>query len=71
MKNARLPRGAELSRILALCGMVGGSLAWGMVELFALQRSRFQAWRGRDHVALASPGMPQARSARRRGRFFD
>ncbi len=54
-----------------MCGMVGGSLAWGMVELFALQRSRYQAWRGRGHAALASPGMPQARSARRRGRFFD
>jgi hypothetical protein len=22
-----------------------GSVAWGVVELFALQRSRYQAWR--------------------------
>jgi hypothetical protein len=59
-----------MARTLTLCATVSASIAWGFVELFALQRARYQAWRGRGHSTLASPGIPQARSARKRGRFL-
>ena len=70
VKNTRPQHGIDMSRALTHLGMISATLAWGFVELFALQRSRYQAWRGRAHAALASPGIPQARSARRRGRFL-
>jgi hypothetical protein len=59
-----------MSRALTRLGMISASMAWGFMELFALQRARYQAWRERGHAALASPGIPQARSARKRGRFL-
>jgi hypothetical protein len=36
------------SRWLIRALAVGGALAWGVVELLALQRSRYSAWRARS-----------------------
>ncbi|MDH4418294.1 MULTISPECIES: hypothetical protein [unclassified Acidovorax] len=33
-------------------GMLVCALAWGLVELLALQRSRFQQWRQRQQAAI-------------------
>ncbi len=43
--------------------------AWNGHWLLLIQDD-LAAWRGRGHAALASPGIPQARSARKRGRFL-
>ena len=40
-------RRTEAWRLAALCGTLGCALAWGLVELLALQRSRYHLWRGR------------------------
>lgn len=32
------------------CGALACALAWGFVELLALQRSRYQLWRGRQQT---------------------
>ncbi|MBB6561582.1 hypothetical protein HNP48_004276 [Acidovorax soli] len=55
MKNCfRSRRRIEPLRTVALFGLMGCAVAFGLVELFALQRSRYQAWRGRHshHSAL-------------------
>ncbi|EER59847.1 hypothetical protein AcdelDRAFT_2573 [Acidovorax delafieldii 2AN] len=40
-------------RWLMLCSMVACGIAWGVAELFALQRARYHAWRERHHAALS------------------
>ncbi len=45
-------RRTEAWRLAALCGTLGCALAWGLVELLALQRSRFQQWRQRQQAAI-------------------
>lgn len=40
----------DVGRFLAWCGVIGCGLVWGLVELFALQRSRYQARRGRHRA---------------------
>lgn len=55
MKNSRFPRRIEPLRTAALFGLMGCAVAWGLVELFALQRSRYHAWRGRHH----HPALPR------------
>lgn len=53
MKNrSRSPRRIEPLRTVALFGIMGCAVVWGLVELFALQRSRYHAWRERQHTAL-------------------
>lgn len=44
-------RRTEAWRLAALCGTLGCALAWGLVELLALQRSRYHLWRGRHRHA--------------------
>lgn len=39
------PRRTELHRIALVCGTLGCALAWGLVELLALQRQRLHRWR--------------------------
>lgn len=56
MKNCfRSRRRIEPLRTVALFGLVGCAMAFGLVELFALQRSRYQAWRGRHNHHPALP----------------
>ncbi|CAN7329125.1 hypothetical protein LJR118_001834 [Acidovorax sp. LjRoot118] len=50
--RSRSPRRIEPLRTVALFGIMGCAMAWGLVELFALQRSRYHAWRERQHTAL-------------------
>ena len=52
MKTQQLQRRTEVHRIALLCGTLGCALAWGLVELLALQRSRFQQWRQRQQAAI-------------------
>lgn len=53
MKNSsRSSRRIEPLRTVTLFGLMGCAMAWGLVELFALQRSRYHAWRERHHTAL-------------------
>jgi hypothetical protein len=43
--NAWSPRKTEAQRfVLSFC-MIACGVAWGLVELFALHRSRYRAWR--------------------------
>lgn len=46
-------RKTEARRLAVLCGTLGCALAWGLVELLALQRSRYQLWRARHHAPAA------------------
>lgn len=39
-----------LARVAAHSALIVGSLAWGLVELVALQRSRYLAWRLRQQT---------------------
>lgn len=56
MKNcSRSRRRIEPLRTVALFGLMGCAVAFGLVELFALQRSRYQAWRGRHNHPTALP----------------
>ncbi len=56
MKNrSRFPRRIEPLRTATLFGLMGCAVAWGLVELFALQRSRYHAWRERHH----HPALPR------------
>ncbi|WP_198928099.1 hypothetical protein [Acidovorax sp. Root275] len=50
MKTQQLQRRTEVHRIALLCGTLGCALAWGLVELLALQRLRYQQWRQRHQT---------------------
>ena len=50
--TAHRQRRIDAMRWLMLCGLVGCGMAWGLVELFALQRARYHAWRDRQQTAL-------------------
>lgn len=51
MTTRRSLRKTEAYRLAVLCGTLGCAVAWGLVELLALQRSRFQLWRERQHAS--------------------
>lgn len=42
-------------RAATLFGLMGCAMAFGLVELFALQRSRYHAWRDRHNHPTALP----------------
>lgn len=50
MMTRRSLRKTEAYRLAVLCGTLGCAVAWGLVELLALQRSRYQLWRDRHHA---------------------
>lgn len=50
MKTQQLQRRTEVHRIALLCGTLGCALAWGLVELLALQRQRYHQWRQRHET---------------------
>ena len=50
MKTPQLQRRTEVHRIALLCGTLGCALAWGLVELLALQRQRYHQWRQRHET---------------------
>ena len=47
MTKQRSHRKTEARRRATLCALLGCTLAWGLVELLALQRARWQLWRER------------------------
>ena len=47
MTTPHSPRRTDLRRMTVLYGTLGCALAWGLVELLALQRTRYQRWRMR------------------------
>lgn len=53
MKNSAHSRKSEPRRMLMVYGMLACGIAWGLVELFALQRSRYNAWRERRHFTAS------------------
>lgn len=53
MTTRRSLRKTEAYRLAVLCGTLGCAFAWGLVELLALQRSRYQLWRDRHHTSDA------------------
>lgn len=53
MTTRRPLRKTEAYRLAVLCGTLGCAFAWGLVELLALQRSRYHLWRGRHHAPAA------------------
>ena len=54
MKTRRSRRKTETWRRAVLWCTLGGALVWGLVELLALQRSRYQqVWRDRHHAPAA------------------
>lgn len=46
----RLQRKNEAYRMALWLGTLACAAAWGLVELVALQRSRYQLWRERLHT---------------------
>ncbi|MBV7541221.1 hypothetical protein [Acidovorax sp. sic0104] len=50
MTTPRSLRKTEAYRLAVLCGTLGCAIAWGLVELLALQRSRYHLWRERHHT---------------------
>lgn len=51
MKTRRSRRKTEPWHQAVLWAALGGAFAWGLVELLALQRSRYQKiWRARHHT---------------------
>ncbi len=61
MKNRQSCRKSNASRFVMLCGMLARVTAWGVVELLALQRCRFHAWRDRRHGVLSPQARPGSR----------
>ncbi|CAN7589620.1 hypothetical protein [Acidovorax sp. Leaf78] len=51
MTTRRSLRKTEAYRLAVLCGTLGCAFAWGLVELLALQRSRYQLWRDKHHTS--------------------
>lgn len=49
MTNRSPRRKSELDRAARWAGTLVISLVWGLVELVALQRLRYHAWRDRVH----------------------
>lgn len=43
-------RRTEVRRIALLFSAASSALVWGLVELLALQRQRYQQWRQRHHT---------------------
>ncbi|MBV7428228.1 hypothetical protein KW843_15850 [Acidovorax sp. sif1233] len=50
MKTQQPRRRTEVRRLAVLCGTLGCALAWGLVELLALQRQRYHQWRQRHQT---------------------
>lgn len=51
MTTRRSLRRTEAYRLAVLCGTLGCAVAWGLVELLALQRSRYHLWRERHQAS--------------------
>ena len=52
MMTRSLRRRSDLGRAVRRAGMFMGSLVLGLLELVALQRMRYQAWRHRADSAV-------------------